>query len=114
MKAKSYTLRDLLKALSVLEECKDVSVDGTDFCIAVEGDGGIRLTPEAEKHFAPALKMPIEGCTVMGLTDDDYDAYEEEGKGRLALAVELLRGVVGYCSNEKFERWFEGEDAKLI
>lgn len=109
----NYTLKDLLRAISVLQDDIDVSVDGTDLTIAVVGTDGIRMTPAALKHFKDAFTLPVEGTVVMG-EDKDYDDYDENGGGRLGKACELLNALAGYCSVEDYEKWFEGDNAKLI
>lgn len=115
MENTGYTLRDLLRAISVLETSVDVSVDGTDFSIAVEGCDGIRLTPKAEKHFERALALPIgDGCYVTTNNDSDFDEYDESGTGAIAEAEDLLEALAGYCSTTDFAEWFEGADARLI
>jgi hypothetical protein len=112
MEKTNYTLRDLLRAISVLQDDRDVVVDGADFAIAVVGTDGIVMTPAALEHFKGALELPVEGNVIMG-EDKDYDDYDNR-TGRIFDAVELLRALAGYCSAENYEKWFEGSTAELI
>lgn len=112
-------LRDYFHALNVLYEDVDVSVDGTDACIAVEPP--IRLTPKGEEVFGamldnPDLYVDVEsfGNCILSDNDDDYSLCEESDEGNLALAKDFIYSLAGYCSCEDFNEWFEGDDAKLI
>lgn len=115
-KKSKVTLREFLHVYNALKhEAIDVLVDGTDFCIAV-CFGEIRLTNEAQRHFADALDklyMYDESCITTDV-DEHFDEYEEKGTGPIALAAELLAAMAGYCSCSDFEKWFEGSDAELI
>lgn len=110
------TLREFLHVYNALgHESIDVSVDGTGFCIAVEF-GEIRFTKEAQQHFADALDklyMYDESCITTDV-DEHFDEYEEKGTGPIALAVELVAAMAGYCSCSDFEKWFDGRDAELV
>ena len=105
MKSKTYTLEDLLRAINVLEEDIDVSVDGYD-TIAVCAP--IELTPIAKEKFATALKLPIRGTSVY--SDKDGDEGDKECK----LAWDFLSSLAGYCPTQQFDKWFEGDDAEQI
>lgn len=98
------TLREYLKAIRILEEDKDICVDGIDdACIAY---CGTELTPEGEEHFKEALELEVEEGTVISDRDEDYDLAEDQ-EGRLYLAWELLYGAAGYCSCSDFDKWFK-------
>ena len=105
MKSKTYTLEDLLRAINVLDEDIDVSVDGYDEIAVV---APIALTPIAREKFATALKLPIRGTSVYSNKDGDEGDKEEK------LAWDLLYSLAGYCPDSKFKKWFEGDDAELI
>lgn len=111
------SFRDYLHALNVMGEDVDVSVDGTGFVIAVCPP--IALTPDGEKEFGEVLDtlyVDVEeyGNCVMSDSDEDYDLYDEYETGKLQGAIELLASLAGYCPSSKFDKWFEGEDAKMI
>lgn len=116
MEKKKVTLREYLHAYNALEHnAIDVSVDGTGFCIAVVF-GEIKLTNEALRYFADALDnlyMYDESC-VTSDNDSDFDEFEENNGGRLALAIEFLSALAGYCSCSDYDKWFEGDDVELI
>lgn len=105
MKSKTYILEDLLRAINVLEEDIDVSVDGYDEIAVV---APITLTPIAREKFATALLLPIRGTSVYS------DKDGEEGDKECELAWELLHSLAGYCSIQHFDKWFEGDDAEQI
>lgn len=94
-----YTLRDLLRAINVLDEDIDVSVDGHDTIAVV---APIELTAAAEVHFYKALKLPIRDRSVYTDTDGN------EGDKELDLAWELLSSLAGNCSESDFAKWFKG------
>ena len=113
------TLREYFHALNVLHLEKDVSVDGTDECIAVCTP--IRLTLKGEGKFGalldnPNLYVDVEeyGNCIMCDDDNAYDEYEENEGGMLGKSVHLIYSLAGYCSAKKYDEWFEGDDAKQI
>lgn len=103
------TLKDLLHAINILGDDRDVRVDGID-TIAVCPP--VRFTPEGQKHFQKALNATVEVeyrndyhlYTYVG--DDDEDVDEE--------AWDLLTSLAGYCAHSKYNKWFEGKDAEII
>lgn len=112
-------VRDYFHALNVLSEEVDVSIDGTDACIAVCSP--IRLTPKGEERFGyllghPDLYVDVEeyGNCIMCDNNEAYDLYEEKGVGIISDAIYLIYALAGYCPSSSFMEWFEGEDAKLI
>lgn len=107
---KTITVREYLHSLNILEEDRDVYVDGIDG-IAVVG-GEIQLTPLGMKKFGPVLDMEMEGSCIIG-SDEDYDLLDD-GKGNLCLAWEFLSGMAGMCSCSDYDAWFEGDDAELV
>lgn len=97
MKAK---LKDLLHAINIIGDDMDVCVDGVgEICVCPP----IKLTAAGREYFKSALNAKVDCCIVC----DKDDARSEE-------AMKLLESLAGYCSTTDFERWFEGDDAKLI
>ena len=103
------TLKDLLHAINILGEDRDVTVDGID---AIAVCPPVRFTPEGLKHFRKALGATVEveykndcHCDTY-VSDDDEDVNNE--------AWNLLTSLAGYCSESKFNNWFEGDTAKMI
>lgn len=116
MANKNVTLREFFHVMNSFDNDIDMSVDGTDTYIAV-CFGDIKFTPEGEKMFGDCLdNLHVEGgCVIMG-EDADYDKYDDyygDG-GRLRTAEILLHSLAGYCTCEDYDKWFLGEDAKLI
>ena len=108
------TLREWLHVHNESVEDIDVSVDGTTCYIAV-CFGDIRFTPEGEEYFKDALdNLHMSGSCIVSDRDEDYDEYEDKGTGRIALAEQLLYALAGYVSVSDYDKWFEGETAKLI
>ena len=105
MKPKTYTLEDLLRAINVLEEDIDVSVDGYGTIAVV---APIELTPTAKEKFATTLKLPVRGTSVYSNKDGD------DGGKECKLAWDLLSSLAGYCPSQQFDKWFEGDDAEQI
>lgn len=96
---KDYTLQEVLRAINVLEEDIDITVDGFDTIAVV---APIELTESAKKHFQAALALPVRERTVCCDIVNERDCTEV-----LELAWELLSGLAGYCPTDKFEKWFE-------
>lgn len=103
------TLKDLLHAINILGDDRDVYVDGQD-TIAVCPP--VKFTPEGLKHFHKALEATVEveykndSHRATYVSDDEEDVDEE--------AWNLLASLAGYCAESKFDKWFEGETAKMI
>lgn len=113
------TLREYFHALNTLCADVDVTVDGTDECIAVCTP--IRLTPKGEEKFgalldSPRLYVDVKeyGNCIMCDDDEEYEKYEENGRGLLGKSVYLIYSLAGYCSAKMYDKWFTGDDAKLI
>lgn len=94
------TLEDLLHAINVLGNDTDVYVDGYDV-IAVCPP--IKITPAGRKHFEQALTAEVEEGDVV----DDDDKINN-------MAYDMLVALAGYCYNDNFEAWFDGETATEI
>ena len=109
----SVTFREFLHMHNATEDHIDMGVDGTDCYMAV-CFGDIRLTPEAETEFGECLdKLRVEGTCVVSDNDEDYDLVDED-RGLLFKATCFIESLAGYCSVNDYEKWFEGDDAKLI
>ena len=113
------TLREYFHALNTLCADVDVSVDGTDECVAVCSP--IRLTPKGEEKFgalldSPRLYVDVEeyGNRIMCDDDEVYEEYAENVGGLLGESVYLIYSLAGYCPAKKYDEWFEGDDAKQI
>jgi hypothetical protein len=119
MAKKNVTLREFLHIMNTTDNDIDMSVDGTDTYMAV-CFGDIKFTPEGEKMFGDCLdKLHVDGRCIVG-EESDYDQYddylegESEDGGLLRTAEILLHALAGYCSCSNYDKWFEGDDAKLI
>ena len=105
----STTLKDLLHAINILGDDRDVTVDGID-SIAVCPP--VKLTPEGSDHFRKALDAKVEveykndSHRDTYISDDEEDVNEE--------AWHLLASLAGYCEESKFDKWFEGDTATMI
>ena len=112
------TLRDYFHALNVLNVETDVDVDGAnDGCAVVTP---IKLTPKGEKEWGGLLDnkdlyVDVEeyGNCIMSDNDKDYEQIEDSC-GNLYDALSFIWCLAGYCPVNKFNEWFEGDDAKLI
>lgn len=103
------TLRDLLHAINILGDDRDVYVDGIDgiaVCPPVE------LTPAGSKHFKKALDATVEVEYKDDCHRDTYVSDDEEDVNEKAW--ELLTSLAGYCSEDDFNKWVEGDTAKMI
>ena len=112
------SLRDYFHALNVLNVETDVNVDGADDGCAVVAP--IKLTPKGEKEWGGLLDnkdlyVDVEeyGNCIMSDNDKDYEQIEDSC-GNLYDALSFIWCLAGYCPANKFNEWFEGEDAKLI
>ena len=103
------TLQDLLHAINILGDDRDVTVDGID-SIAVCPP--VKLTPAGRKHFKQALAARViieykddsHRCTCVSDADEKLDE----------MAWDLLRALAGYCYDDDYDKWFEGKEAGLI
>ena len=112
------SLRDYFHALNVLNAETDVNVDGADDGCAVVAP--IKLTPKGEKEWGVLLDnkdlyVDVEeyGNCIMSDNDDDY-VHIENSCGNLYDALSFIWCLAGYCPANKFNEWFEGDDAKQI
>lgn len=103
------TLEELLHAINILGEDRDVCVDGID-SIAVCPP--VKLTPEGHNHFQQALTAEVvveyEDYSHCGTYVSDADEKINE------MAFDLLKALAGYCYADCYDQWFEGETAQLV
>lgn len=103
------TLKDLLHAINILGDDRDVTVDGID---AIAVCPPVKFTPEGLKHFRKALDATVE---VEYKNDCHCDTYVSDADERVdEQAWNLLASLAGYCSESKFSKWFEGDSAEMI
>ena len=102
------TLQDLLHAINILGDDRDVCVDGID-SIAVCPP--VKFTPEGKKHFKQALTANV----VVEYENGHQDTYVCDADEKInEMAWELLKALAGYCYADGFDQWFEGETAEMI
>lgn len=107
------TFREFIHKHNNTEDDIDMSVDGIG-CLMALCFGDIRLTPEGEAEFGECLdKLRVDGACVVSANDEDYDLIDED-KGLLHKAACFIESLAGYCSCVDYDKWFEGETAKLI
>lgn len=103
------TLRDLLHAINVLGDDRDVLVDGID---AIAVCPPVKITAAGLEYFQKALNAVVEveykndchRATYVSNPDEEVDAA----------AWGLLTSLAGYCADHYFTKWFEGADAQII
>lgn len=103
------TLQDLLHAINILGEDRDVLVDGYgEFAVCPP----LKLTPQGRERFNTALSAKVTvkyekydhiGTFVCGADEDEDDNIWN-----------FLMCLGGNCSGAQFEIWFQGEQAKYI
>lgn len=103
------TLQDLLHAINILGEDRDVLVDGKEE-IAVCPP--VKLTKIGREHFRMALTANV----VVDYKDYEHrGTYVSDDDDKITRwAWQLLNSLAGYCDSEAFDAWFEGDDAELI
>ena len=103
------TLKDLLHAINILGDDRDVTVDGID-SIAVCPP--VKITLEGQKHFQEALEAAVQ----VEYKDDShrgtYVSNEDEEIDQKAW--HFLASLAGYCEESKFDKWFEGDIVTMI
>lgn len=103
------TLQDLLHAINILGDDRDVFVDGQN---AIAVCPPVKFTPEGMKHFRKALDATVEVEYKDDSHRDTYVSDDEDGINEEAWS--LLTSLAGYCSESEFNKWFEGDTAKII
>lgn len=103
------TLEELLHAINILGEDRDVCVDGID-SIAVCPP--VKLTPEGHNHFQQALTAEV---VVEYQNDSHCGTYVSDADEKInEMAFDLLKALAGYCYADGYDQWFEGENAELV
>lgn len=103
------TLFDLFHAMNVLGVGREIAVDRID---ATPIYPPIKFTPEGLSHFRMALAavVKVEYQNIFHsrtyVCDSDEDVNIE--------AWRLLSSIDGYCDADKYNEWFEGDNAKMI
>lgn len=103
------TLEELLHAVNLLGEDRDIHVDGID---AIAVCPPVKLTPKGRERFKDALSAKVmvlygEYSCFGTYVSDDSDKTNRE-------AYDLLESLAGYCLDSEFSRWFEGPEATFI
>lgn len=107
------TFREFIHRHNDTEDDIDMNVDGIGSLMAV-CFGDIRLTTEGETEFGECLdKLRVEGTCVVSDNEEDYELIDED-QGLLYKAACFIESLAGYCSCTDYDKWFEGETAKLI
>lgn len=105
----NITLQDLLHAINILGEDRDVCVDGIG---AIAVCPPVMLTPKGREHFKDALSANV---IVEYTREQHQDTYvSNDGEADDEKAWELLKSLAGYCNANNFEQWFEGENTKML
>lgn len=109
IKTINISLKELLHAINILGDDRDVTVDGID-SIAVCPP--VKLTPEGRKHFEQALSANVN---VEYKDDSHWDTYVSDADEKInKMAWDLLSSLAGYCYADGYDQWFEGENAEII
>lgn len=105
----SINLEDLLHAINILGEDRDVYVDGYG-SIAVCPP--VKLTPAGRAYFQQALKANVD---VVYSDDSHEETYVSDADEAIdEMANNLLKSLAGYCYADGYDQWFEGEEAVII
>lgn len=105
----NVTLEELLHAINILGDDRDVTVDGIDSIAVVPP---VKLTPAGRTHFQQALTANVVveygeyGHQDTYVSDDDEKIDE--------MAWDFLKSLAGNCYEGGYNAWFEGEDAELV
>lgn len=103
------TLQDLLYAINILGEDRDVCVDGID---AIAVCPPVKLTPKGREHFRQALSSNVIVEYKGEQHQDTYVSNDDEADDEKAW--NFLKSLAGYCNANNFDQWFEGENAKML
>lgn len=103
------TLKDLLHAINILGDDRDVCVDGYETLAVCPP---VKLTPEGKKHFEQALTANV----IVDYKNDShmYTCVSDADDKITEMAWELLKALAGYCYADGFDQWFEGPTAEMI
>lgn len=111
---RDLTLREYIHRHNNVSQDIDVVIDGTETCISI-CFGDIRITSEAEKHFAKCLDLMVvtQDDVIISLCSEDYDEYNSKQTGLISLTEEFVNALAGFCSHKKYQSWFEGKTNKI-
>ncbi len=98
------TLQELLHAINILGDDRDVTVDGID-SIAVCPP--VKITPAGREHFKQALTANVNVEYSGNYVSGDDEKINQ-------MAWDLLKALAGYCYADSYDQWFEGDEAELI
>lgn len=98
------TLQELLHAINILGDDRDVTVDGID-SIAVCPP--VKMTPAGREHFKQALTANVNVEYSGNYVSDDDEKINQ-------MAWNLLKALAGYCYADGYDQWFEGDEAEFI
>lgn len=98
------TLQELLHAINILGDDRDVTVDGID-SIAVCPP--VKMTPAGREHFKQALTANVNVEYSGNYVSDDDEKINQ-------MAWDLLKALAGYCYADSYDQWFEGDKAEFI
>lgn len=105
----NISLKELLHAINILGNDRDVTVDSIG-SIAVCPP--VKLTPEGRKHFEQALTANVN---VEYDNDSYWDTYVSDDDEKIdEMAWNLLSSLAGYCYADGYDQWFEGDEAEII
>ncbi|MDE6860342.1 MAG: hypothetical protein K2J65_08015 [Duncaniella sp.] len=108
-KAMRITLKDLFHAINILGNDCDVLVDGQG---AIAVCPPVKFTKDGMRRFREALNATVEVEYQNDSHRNTYVSDDEEGVNEEAW--DLLVSLAGYCSEDKFDKWFEGNTAEII
>lgn len=104
------TLQDLLHAINIIGDDRDVTVDGIGSLAVVPP---VKITPSGREYFKQALAANViveyntNDCRCATYVCDDDEKSN-------AKAWQLLQSLAGYCFDDDFDKWFEGENAEMV
>ncbi len=103
------TLKDLLHAINILGDDRDVYVDGQG---AIAVCPPVKFTMDGLSHFKKALEATVEVEYKNDYHLSTYVSDDEEDVNEAAW--DLLASLAGFCTEIKFNKWFEGDDAEML
>ena len=105
----NISLEELLNAINILGDDRDVIVDGIG---AIAVCPPAKLTPAGRKHFEQALTANV---TVEYKDDSHCCTYVSDADEKIdRMAWDLLSSLAGYCYADGYDQWFEGDEAEII
>ena len=104
----NISLEELLHAINILGDDRDVTVDGID-SIAVCPP--VKMTPAGREYFKQALTANVN----VEYSGNYQDTYVSDADEKInPMAWDLLRALAGYCYADGYDQWFEGDEAEII